>query len=213
MKIIKTNGITNLIELKNSGGWYWGIDYTGGDLYEAEELFRTEHEICCNRLIFLHFPKGKMVEPIKLTAGQYFGNPVFYQGQVYLLRVDFKAEKILISRWDPDTDNVDCVTELPLSSAIDCYNLNLYAGKELMLIRQGGSEAFQIIWPEKVQFSVGEREGFEFRDGDRLYFSRWEEDPHYREEVVIRQFLTGEVLEVLPGTLQKFSIGQYWLLQ
>ena len=213
MKIIQANGITNINELKNSSGWYWGTDYTDGDLYEAEELFRDEHEIRSNRLIFLHFPEGRTAEPIKATAGQYFGKPVFDQEQVYLLMVDFPAEKILILRWNPDADIVDHVIEIPLSSAIDCYNLSLYAGKELMLLRQGGSEPLQIIWPEKAQFSIGERESFVFRDGDRLYFSRWEEDPDYREEVVIRQFPIGEILEVLPGVLQEFPSGQYWLLR
>ena len=32
MKIIQANGITNINELKNSGGWYWGTDYADGDL-------------------------------------------------------------------------------------------------------------------------------------------------------------------------------------
>ena len=157
MKIIHANGITNINELKNSSGWYWGTDYTDGDLYEAEELFRDEHEIRSNRLIFLHFPEGRTAEPIKATAGQYFGKPVFDQEQVYLLMVDFPAEKILILRWNPDADIVDHVTEIPLSSAIDCYTLSLYGGKDLMLLRQGGSKPFQIIWPEKAQFSIGER--------------------------------------------------------
>ena len=213
MKTIQANGITNINELKNSGGWYWGTDYTDGDLYEAEELFQTEHEVRSNRLIFLHFPEGRMAEPIKATVGQYFGKPVFYQEQVYLLMVDFPAEKILILRWRPDADIVDHMTEIQLSSAIDCYNLSLHAGRELILLRQGGSEPFQIIWPEKAQFPIGERESFVCRDGGILYFSRWEEDPDYREEVVICQFPTGEILEVLPGVLQEFPAGEYWLLQ
>lgn len=213
MKIVKTNGITNINELKNSGGWYWGMDYTGGDLYEAEALFRDGHEIRCSRLIFLHDPDGRTAEPLQAKKGQYFGLPVFYQEQVYLLMVDFPAEKILIFSWKPDTDTVDCVQELPLSDAIDCYNLCLHAGASLMLLRQGGSEPFQIIWPEKAQFAISPREGFDFREGDKLYFSRWEEDPDYREEVVIRQFPTGEILEVLPGSLWEFSDGQYGLLQ
>ena len=213
MKIIKTDGITNINELENSGGWYWGTDYASGDLYEAEELFQDGHEICCNRLLFLHHPDGQMAEPVKAKEGQYFGAPVFYDGQVYLLMVDFPAKKILISCWKPNTEIVTCVTELPLSSAIDCYNLSLHAGESLMLLRQGGSEPFQIIWPEKAEFFVSGREGFCFRQSNRLYFSRWEEDPDYREEVVIRHFPTGDILEVLPGSLREFPNGQYWLLQ
>ena len=98
MKIIQANGITNINELKNSGGWYWGTDYTCGDLYEAEELFRTEQEIRSNRLIFLRFPEGGTTEQIKAAAGQYFGNPVFYQEQVYLSMVDFPAEEYWLLR-------------------------------------------------------------------------------------------------------------------
>lgn len=213
MKIIQTNGITHINELENSGGWYWGTDYASGDLYEAEELFRDGHEISCNRLIFLHYPDGGMEEPIKAKAGQYFGAPVFYEGQVYVLMADFPEEKLLISSWKPGMERAEPVQELPLSEAIDCYNLSLHTGKELMLLRQGGSEPFQVIWPEKAQFPIGRREGFDFREGDRLYFSRWEEDPDYREEVVIRRFPTGEILEVLPGTLWEFPTGQHWLLR
>lgn len=213
MKVIQTKGIISFNELENSGGWYWGTDYASGDLYEAEEMIRDGHEICCNRLIFLHHPDGRIVEPMQAKKGQYFGAPVFYQEQVYLLMVDFPAEKILIFGWKLDTDTVNRVKELPLSSAIDCYNLSLWAGESLMLLRQGGSEPFQIIWPENAQFFVDGKESFYFQEGDKLYFSRWEEDPDYREEVVIRQFPTGEILEVLPGALQEFPAGQYWLLR
>ena len=51
------------------------------------------------------------------------------------------------------------------------------------------------------------------REGDRLYFCRWVEDPEYREEMVVRSFPTGEVLEVLPGTMWEMPDGQKWILQ
>lgn len=81
------------------------------------------------------------------------------------------------------------------------------------MLRIGGSKPFQIIWSEQAQFVVDGKESFCFREGDRLYFSRWEEDPDYREEVVVRHFLTGEILEVLPGSLREFPARQYWLLR
>lgn len=37
MKEIETHGILDLQPLWGSP-WYWGTDYAGGDLYEAEEL-------------------------------------------------------------------------------------------------------------------------------------------------------------------------------
>ncbi len=213
MKIMETNGITNLTPLGENSGWYWGTEATYGDLYEAEELFRSGHKLRGTRLLLLHHPDGRVVEPIKAREGQYFGRPVFHQGQIYLLAVDFPAEKICILRWDPDREGVERVTELPLSSVPDCYNLMLRAGEELLLVRQGSENRFQLLWPEKGDFPIGRRESFEFKEGDRLYFSRWEEDPEYREEAVIRAFPTGEVLEVLPGTIWDFPDGQHWLLR
>lgn len=213
MKIIQTDGITNIVELENSGGWYWGTDYASGDLYEAEEMFRSGHRIRRNRLVFLHHPDGRVVEPIRAREGQYFGEPVFYDGQIYLLMVDFPAEKILISCYAMDTEAVKSVVELSLSSVPNCYNLMFQSGDTLMLIRRGNENLFQIIWPERAEFLVSGRESFYFKQGNKLYFSRWEEDPDYREEAVIRSFHTGEILEVLPGTLCDFPDGQHWLLR
>ena len=58
MKRIITNGITNLEPLTGSNEWYWGADYASGDLYEAEELFRSGHPIRKNRLVLVHRPEG-----------------------------------------------------------------------------------------------------------------------------------------------------------
>lgn len=46
MKIINLNGAKNL-QLVRGGTdeWYWAMDYTSGDLYEAEELFQMKHEV------------------------------------------------------------------------------------------------------------------------------------------------------------------------
>ena len=59
MKIIPAGGITYLAPLTGSQVWYWGTDYTSGDLYEAEELYRDGHRISRNRLIFVHAPDGR----------------------------------------------------------------------------------------------------------------------------------------------------------
>ena len=54
MKKIDTQGITYIETLEGSKDWYWGTDYTSGDLYEAEELFKQGHPINQNRLLFIH---------------------------------------------------------------------------------------------------------------------------------------------------------------
>jgi len=40
LKVIDTGGILNIHPLDNCPEWYWGTDYSCGDLYEAEEVFR-----------------------------------------------------------------------------------------------------------------------------------------------------------------------------
>ena len=82
----------------------------------------------------------------------------------------------------------------------------------LMLARQAADNEFQIVWPERVSFPIDPHDSFDFRDGDRLYFSRWQEDPDYREESVVRDLTTGEVLEVRPGALMELPDGQVWRL-
>ena len=42
--------------------WYWGSDFSCGDLYEAEEVYRSGGTFTPNRLIFVHFPDGKVVD-------------------------------------------------------------------------------------------------------------------------------------------------------
>lgn len=212
LKPIPTGGLTNLAELPGSDGWYWSCDYASGDLYEAQELFASGHPIKRNRLLFLHYPEGRVVEPMKAEEGQYFGAPAFWAGQLHLLLVDFPAAAIRIFRYDDDAGQTALEAQVPLGAVQDCYNLMLHASP-LMLTRQGSENLFQILWPEQGAFSIGHRESFCSREGDRLYFTRWFEDPDYRDEVVIRRFPDGAILETFPGTLWEMPDGQRWVLQ
>ena len=62
MKTIETNGVTYLETFDSCSEWYWGSNYTSGDLYEAEEIFLSGKQIEPNRLIFVHYPDGKVYE-------------------------------------------------------------------------------------------------------------------------------------------------------
>lgn len=101
MKIIETNGITYLEKFDGCSEWYWGTNYTNGDLYEAEEIYLSGKEIKPNRLIFVHYPDGTVFEPIKSDRSQYFGMPAYVDGSIYILLVSFEEKKyVFISvRW------------------------------------------------------------------------------------------------------------------
>lgn len=212
MKRIETQGITYIEPLDGSRGeWYWGTDYASGDLYEAEELFQDGHPVSQNKLIFVHYPDGRSVQPIVAKQGQYFGRPIFYQGKILILMADFPARVIHIKQFDDALNQVSTLVKIPLSAVEDCYNLMLKTSP-LMLTRQGKDDKFQILWPESITLQMGERESFGFRSGKKLYFSSWQEEPEYQEEILVRSMDTGEIIERIPGTLMFMPDGQKWIL-
>ena len=211
MKRIITDGIINLEPLPGSSEWYWGADYASNDLYEAEELFRSGHHIDKNRLVLVHCPDGTVYEPVRTKPGQYLGRPVYHDGRVVLLMVDFPKEEIRILTFHETEDTTKLLAVLPLSIVEDCYNLMLEASP-LMLTRSAHDNQLQIIWPERRDFAIEDHEFFEFLEGSRLYTSVWYEDPDYREELLARDYDTGEVLERIPGSLRSMPDGQKWLL-
>lgn len=125
MKRMTTHGIQDLRPLTGISEWYWGMDYTGGDLYEAGDLYRDGHPIQRNRLVLIHYPEGTVYEPVRTEPGQYLGVPEYYNGQVALLMVDFPKEKIHILSFDERARQTTSIAVLPLSLAEDCYNLML----------------------------------------------------------------------------------------
>lgn len=210
--VIPAGGINYLETIEGTDKWRWGMDYTYGDLYEAEDLYKDGHEIKSNRLIFVSYPEGRLLEPVKACEGQYLGKPVWSEGRVFCLLVDFSRRLIRILRCREDMSGVDVAEEIPLGEVKDCYNLMLDT-EPLTLIRQGHDNDFQVIWPEKGDFTIEDRESFYFRDGDRLIFSKWFEDPYYREETVIRKYPSGEVLEEIKGAVVRMPDGQKWMLE
>lgn len=148
---IKTDGVYSLARVENCTGWYWCSDYACGDLYEAEELFRDGHPVRQNRLIFVKYPEGRVVEPVKASEGQYFGAPVFYDGKLRILMVDFPGAVIRLLAYDDESGRTSQFAQLPLGEVSDCYNLMLKRSP-LMLTRHGADDLFQVLWPERAEF-------------------------------------------------------------
>ena len=213
-KHVDTGGIGDLAPLEGSRRWYWGTDYAGGDLYEAEEAFQAGYEIKRNRLVFISYPEGGVYEPVRAGAGQYLGRPVCCQGEVYCLAADFMKKNILIWKCSADMMNADLYVQLSLDEVKDCYNLMLLA-EPLTLCRQGHENRFQVLWPEKGDFAVEKTKSVFMRDGEHLVFSKWHEDEdlNYSEEVIVRKYPSGEVLEKSDGTLLTLPDGSHWILR
>ena len=213
MKAIDIHGMTNMEPVRGRiDEWYWATDYIHGDLYEAEELFRQGHSVRSNRLYLIHYPDGTVYEPVKPTDGQYLGAPVYDGSSIVLLVVNFTESVICILRFLHQQEQTQEIVQLPLSAVKDCYNLILHTSP-LSLTRQPNDGTFEIIWPEKVCFTINDRETLNFRDGDKLYFNIWYEDPDYREETLVRSVQDGAILERLPGDIRIMPNGERWLIK
>ena len=211
MKIIDLHGMTNMEPVR--GGideWYWSTDYIHGDLYEAEELFKTGHSVQSNRVYLIHYPDGTIYEPVPAVDGQYIGYPVYDNEAVALLVVNFEESVIRILRFRPEETQE--VAKLPLSAVKDCYNLMLHTSP-LTLTRQANDNMIEIIWPEQVRLPIEDRETLNFRDCDNLYFTIWYEDPDYREETIVRSLRDGTLLDRFPGDIRMMPNGEKWLIK
>ena len=211
LRILKTGNISSLSALEGSEEWLWGTDYTYGDLYEAEELYQNHHRIVSDRLIFVNRINGRIYEPLAEKPGQYFGKPLVDQGRIMILQADFEAGVIRILSFDPQSGTIETVCETARTQIKNCYNLMMH--KEPLMLTRSESECFEIIWPLTKRYNVSPRESFCFRRDDSLYFSRWEEDPDYREETVVRDLSGGEIKEVINASLVMSDDGQWWMLE
>ena len=211
MKNINTKGITYIENLQGTTQWYWGTDYIHGDLYEAEELYNGKSKIMSNTLLFVSYPEGRVIEPIKPQEGRYFGRPIYYENHIIILLVDFNLQMIKLEQYSETTDETVTIASIPLSEVKDCYNLML-STSPLMLTRQGNEKKFEIIYPFKMQFSIGENESFYFRKDNQMYFVGWDEAEDYREEVIIRDINTGKVVDKKEGSITMMPDGQVWVL-
>ena len=212
-RIIDNGGVTYILPVsERSTEWYYCLDLPYGDLYEAEEIFRMGRELKGTAFYLFKYPSGERFQPVQPVPGVCMGRPVMENGLIYMLSVDFPGNMINIDTFDCDTHCVKEAARISLDEVEDCYNLMLHE-RSVTLSRQPNDDTFHIIWPEKLSFPIGRTESFYFRDGNELYFSRWFEDPDYREETVVRDASDGKLIAVFPGTMTVMPGGEKWFIK
>ena len=215
MKIQEIQGLTNgyLEQLEGTSEWYYckQCETSFCDLYEAEEIIKETGEFAGATCYLVHYPDGEVIRPFEMRKNCYVEAPVFDDGKIGFLEVDFEARTIRIHYYLPEERRLVTLAELPLDSVKDCYNLSLRQSP-LLLGRDANDGKYEVIWPVRKNVPIGEAESLMFCDGDKMYFASWYEDPEYHEEVVIRLLQTGEELERFPGTIQRMPDGTYWRL-
>ena len=145
MKTIHTDGISYIEPVPGgTSGWYFGVSLEHGDLYEAEEICSDGFPVEGNSLVLIRYPDGAVFRPLPKQAGTYSDTPVFLDGSIFCLNVDFLRQLIRIVRFDCKSGEVRTEAELPLGAVKNCYNLKLHTSP-LCLTRQGDDDVFEIL--------------------------------------------------------------------
>ena len=181
------------------------------DLYEAEEIVKAGQVYEGMTCVLIHYPDRNVYYPFVTKENVYVDAPVYWDGSLYFLVVDFMVEKIEIIAFDTAMYEIQTVMELSLKEVTDCYNLMLKVAP-VLLIRDGNEDVLEVIYPEKKHFKMGNHEVFLFKDEDKMYFSDWQEDPEYREMVVVRDWNTGKEMERFDGQLWRMPNGDVWVM-
>lgn len=213
INIIKIEEISNCYPEAIDGTNEWFACCDGNDafcdLYEAEEIFNTCGAYSGMTCHIVHYPDGKVYSPFQLSSNVYVEKPIWNNGELDFLVVDFNDKKIQIVKYVPESQVLEKLIELPLSKVKDCYNLEIEV-QPLTLGRSGMDGRYEIIWPEEKVISIGETETVSFRDGDKLYLSEWYEDPEYHENVIVRDIQTGQIIEKYEGYLCRMPGNVFW---
>lgn len=202
------------------------------DLYEAEEIVNDGYTFVGMGCALIHYPDGKVFKAFEIKENIYVEKPVFLNGKIYFLEVDFDkkvmrviyidSEELISSNFEDDKESNEdkfcnisiedikhVEAEISLSEVEDCYNLMLKISP-MMITRAGNDGYFEIIYPEKKRYNIDVREGFDFRNGDDMYFASWDENPEYEDFIVVRDYESGEVKSVEKGSIFRMPNGEMW---
>lgn len=151
IKLIKIQGLSETYpeEMEGTHEWYAarepGMDMC--DLYEAEEIFEKTGSFKGMNYHLIHYPDGEVHSPFQLQENVYVDKPVWNDGVLNFLVVDFKKKLIIITEYIPVKKELRVIAELSLSEVEDGYNLMLETSP-LMLGRSPHDGYYEIVWPE-----------------------------------------------------------------
>ncbi|WP_283683112.1 hypothetical protein [Parablautia sp. Marseille-Q6255] len=189
--------------------WYIGLHFEEDicESYDVENLLREGGVFRGNCPYFIHYPDGTVYKPLEQKENVYYETPVWDRDRFGILSVDFGQKQIILYTYVPG-GKPEILHSLPLDQVKDCYNLKLEMSPWTLGRQTEG--VYEMIWPLKKEFPIGENESLICRDGDVLYFSRWIEDPCYQEYVVTVDIATGKELCVEKGSLYLMPDGSVW---
>lgn len=128
------------------------------------------------------------------------------------IKYDFNKRLIQVVKYEPETKNLIILTEIDFSKLGDMINVRLIVTPFALVKHDVHGNAIDFLWPREFHIQLKENELVDFQSEGKLYASRWFEDPEYREEIIIRDLVTGKILEISPGYLRMMPDGSTWIM-
>lgn len=210
-KIFKGFEDTYPEKVEGTDSWYYAQLTPCSEAYEVP-CFKGEYP--GTRLYFFEYPSGNVFEPIEQEKNVFLERPVYeYKDNSFgIIRYDFNKEVIQVFIFKPDCSSVEIITEMPFSKVGDMINLRLEVSPFVLVKYDIQNYTIDFLWPKEKRIQFEENEFLNFQNDGKIYTSKWIEDPHYREEIIIRDAETGEILERMPGYLRRMPDGSVWVM-
>lgn len=197
--------------IEGTDAWYYGQWTPCSEPYEVPEY---NNEYLGTKLFLIEYPSGKIHEPIKSERNIFLTRPVYdnKDESFGFLRYDFNGYTLQVVLYNPKRATIEIPYELTLTKDEKLPIYGLIISPIALISYEMNHDRVNYIWPANKQIQLEENEFLKFQTGDKLYSSKWVENPDYSEEYIVRDAESGDIIERNPGYLKKMPNGLIWLL-
>lgn len=212
MKIKELKGYEKIYPEKIDGTSEWFYCNLSGGV-DVEDILDFQNDYTGNRLYLIHI-SGKIFEPVKQEKNVYLSEPVYNvdDNAFAIVKFDFNKKIIQILRYDIETDHCSVVGEVPLSKGGDLINVGVLQNSYILVKHENLDDSAVFLYPVEKSLQLEEHEGLYLLNDNKLISFKWIEDPDYREEIIIRDYVTNEIIERKDGFNAIMPNGEFWLL-
>lgn len=204
----------NIYPEKIDGTAVWFYCKVPNDI-DVEDLLNTQDDYTFkgNQLYLIH-SSGRLFEPIKQEKWVYLSEPVYNidDNAFSIVKYDFNKKTIQIIKYDIEADACSVIGELPLSKGGDLINVRILKNSYVLVKQDCLNDVADILFPAEKKIKLEEQEGLVLINDKKLVSFKWYEDPDYREEIIIRDYETTEIIERKDGYVTIMPNGEIWML-
>lgn len=204
------NGITPTL-LNGTDRYAYGLsDFA--DSWELKDW--QEHGGYQGSVLYLYdLHENKVYIPFKKKKNVIYQMPLFSDGMIYFLQVDYDDKKVNLYRVSSNLV-LEKITDLSIDE-VNLYNIGLI-GEGVYITSH--DESFVCYYPEAFEIDLEEDESVLCIDGDRIYISAWIEEGVENEQITkdysyygkIRvKDKAGNLISEEIGSLNQFPDGKW----